>query len=236
MALTPDTGTPEPDSSGTGALNTMFKLRRHNHVFILPGANVIFDSLQINYLGLQDKRKWKLHEDDDKEIDEEFDDDDERKKNGKRKVRRPIIFGKESFLNFKILAPKASITIGQNTILRGQIVARKIKVGKGAVVSREETFEKENDFEEAILEEDGSRFFVNELIVNFKDEATFLDAQNIASQIDGRIIGFIKTTNVYQIEVLVNTSEDLEAKIQFIRQLNNPLIEDVFRNYIFNIS
>ena len=194
---------------------------------------------------LVEGKKIKKDKDDKKKGDEDEDDDEEDENeeearedaaDDKANDDKTVKFGKDSLLNFKILAPKATVRLGDTTTFRGQVLAKKIKVGKESVVSREETVIKESIFEEAILEEDGSRFFVNELIINLKDEATFLDAQNIADQIDGRIVGFIKTTNVYQIEVSVNTPEELETKIQFIRQLNNPLIEGVFRNYIFNIS
>gem|GEM_PF-2973437 len=221
--------------SAVATLNIQSKLKGQKRASILPGQNLKPTDLVINYLGIRPKNEKEEKEDDDDEINS-LHDDKEKKEYKDRKSGRPIVFGKNSLLNFKLLAPKAAVHIGESTILRGQIAAKKVKIGKGTIVSRKEGFIQENVFEEAILEEDGSRFFVNELILNLKDEATFLDAQNIADQIDGRIVGFIKTTNVYQIEVLVNTPEELETKIQFIRQLNNPLIEGVFRNYIFNIS
>ena len=227
--------------SGAAALNIQEELRGQQHVAILPDQNLSPDDLVINYIG----KKIKKDKDEKKKCDEDEDDDEEDENeeearedaaDDKANDDKTVKFGKDSLLNFKILAPKATVRLGDTTTFRGQVLAKKIKVGKESVVSREETVIKESIFEEAILEEDGSRFFVNELIINLKDEATFLDAQNIADQIDGRIVGFIKTTNVYQIEVSVNTPEELETKIQFIRHLNNPLIEVVFRNYIFNIS
>ena len=104
-----------------------------------------------------------------------------------------------------------------------------------SILSRQEVFTKESDITKLIVDTDGSRFVVNEIIINFVKDAIFTDAQNIADLIGGRIVGFIKSANAYQIEVITNTPEELEIKIQIIRQLNSPLIEGVFRDYILNI-
>lgn len=69
-----------------------------------------------------------------------------------------------------------------------------------------------------------------------QDQATFLDAVEIAELVEGRIVGFIEFANAYQIEVPAATPEELTIKIQVIRNLNHPLVEGVFRNYVFDIK
>ena len=76
---------------------------------------------------------------------------------------------------------------------------------------------------------------MNEIIVNFADAATIIDAQRIATLVGGRIVGIQILTNGYKIEVPVTTVTDLTAKIQLIQNLNSPLIEGEFRNYVLNL-
>ena len=216
-------------------LNIQFKLKGQKHVSILSGNNNLKPTdLAVNYLGIRPKNEKEIKEDDDNEINA-LQDDKERKDSKEQKIGRPVVFGQNSFLNFKILAPKAEVKIGETSTMRGQILARKIKVGKNSVLSRQEVFAKESDPAKVITDTDGSRFVVDEIMVNFVDIATLSDAQVVANLVGGKIVGFVQSANAYQIEVATNTAQELETKIQTIRQLNNLLIEGVFRDYILNI-
>lgn len=196
--------------STTTTINIIKELNGEDNVSILPGANTIFDDITINFQG--------------KKAD-----------NGDKGIK-PIKFGKNSFLNFKLLAPTAKVSLGKQSTLRGQIVAKKINVGKGSILSREEVFVKESDPEKVVIDTDGSVFLVNEIMVNFVDGATFSDALEIADFVGGRIIGFIEIAETFQIEVTTNTIEELNSKIQALRALGNPLIEEVFRNYVLQLE
>ena len=215
-------------------LNIQFKLKGQQRVSILPGQNLNPTDLAVNYIGIKSKKEKQQKEDDD-EIESEMD-EKERKDLKDGKIGRPVVFGKDNFLNFKLVAPKAKVNLGDETTFRGQILAKEIKIGKGSVLSRAELFVKESDPKKVIIDQDNSRFLVNEIMVNFTDVATLLDAQNIANLVDGRIIGFIKSVNAYQIEVITDTPEELETKIQLVRQLSHPLVEGVFRNYLLNLA
>jgi len=215
-------------------LNIQFKLKGQRKVSILPDQNLKPDDLTVNYIGIRKKYQKDEREDDDGEI-ESLMDDKEKKDHKDSKIGRPIVFGKDSFLNFKLLAPKADIHIGETTTLRGQILAKKIKIGKNSILSREEVFAKESDPAKVIMDTDGSQYVVNEIVVNFIDSATFSDVQAVADLVGGRIVGFVESANAYQIEVITNTANELSAKIQTIRQMTNPLVEGLFRSYILKI-
>ena len=209
-------------------INIQFKLKGQNNVFVLPANNIKPTDIAINYLGIKPKKETKIEEDDEAEINGLLD-EKERKDFTDGKIGRPVVFGKNSFLNFKLLAPKTDVHIGEAAILRGQILARKIKIEKGGILSKEEVFSKDTDPNKIITVE-REKFPVNEILVVLRDDATFLDAQNIASLVKGRINGFIDTPQVYKIEVPTNTPTELDNLIAFIEAQNNPLVLFVLRN------
>src|SRR3989338_4252372 len=149
-------------------INIQFKLKGQQKTSILPGNNNLSAiDLSVNYIGTRPKND-KEREDDDSEIESVM--DVQGKKDFKSgNLGRPIIFGKDSFLNFKLLAPKANVKLADRTILRGQILARKVKIGKGAILSREDLFEKERDLEKVIEDTQGNLLLVNEIIILFVD-------------------------------------------------------------------
>ncbi|MEX2053112.1 MAG: hypothetical protein WD898_02715 [Candidatus Paceibacterota bacterium] len=210
--------------SGVTTLNIQQEFKGQDSIAILPGQNLVPDDLTINYEGKKEKKgKGKNEHDDDKKKGE----DD----NG----TKPIVLGRRSFLNFKLLAPRADVRLGDATTFRGQILAQKIKVGKGSVLSRNNAFVKDSDPAKIVVDQDGSRFLVNEILIDLNAIATELDAQDIAVIVGGRLIGFVESSNTYQVELLANTAEELETMIQTIRTLPNSVIEGAFRNYIFDI-
>jgi hypothetical protein len=213
-------------------LNIQFKLKAQHHISILPGQNLKADDLIINYLGILkiQNKKEAIKEDDDDEINSYFSDDKERKDYKDNKIGRPIVFGKNSFLNFKLLAPKASAHIGETTTLRGQILARKIKIEKDGILSREQTGFKIAKPENIIIDSDGGVYPINEILVSLAPEMTMFDAQNIAASINGRVTGVISSINLYQIEVPARTIQELEALIVSLR--TNPKISGAFRDFI----
>ena len=219
-------------------INIKVSLRGHDKVSILPGLNVQFDSLTINYSGIKKDTDDEENEDDEdsaeetgktektrKKItnftfretdtspntDETFrsgspnpqkkenptlpkasewqgdDDDREDDKNG----TKSIIFGKQSFLNFKLLAPKASIHIGMESTMRGQILARRIKIDKESVLGRDITTIKEFDPTKVIRDSVNSIYPTNEIIINFSADAVRISFEFhffIVSAVNGVIL------------------------------------------------
>jgi len=217
-------------------LNIQFKLKGQEHVVVLPGNNNIKPTdLVINYLGIKPKNEKEEKEDDDDEINA-FHDNQEKKDYHERKIGRPVIFGKESFLNFKLLAPKASIKIGEFSTIRGQILARKVKVEKDSVLSKEISAIKEFDPTKVIIDSEKSVYPANEVIVNFTTDAAAADAQLVAEVVNGRIVGHIGFANAYQIQVPAATETELDVIINKIKSLNNSKVEGVFPNFIKSIE
>ncbi len=207
-------------------INIQFKLRGYDKVSILPGLNQKPDDLKINYLGIKPKKEKDEQEDDDDEINLLH--DEKEYKDGK--IGRPVIFGKNSFLNFKLLAPKANVYIEKESTVRGRIVAGKIKIGKDSILSLEQTGFKIAKPEDIITDPDGGVYPINEILVSLMPEATILDAQDIVASINGRVVGVVSSINLYQIEVSASTIQELENLINALR--TNPQIDGVFRNFV----
>ncbi|MBI2122020.1 MAG: hypothetical protein HYT98_02755 [Candidatus Sungbacteria bacterium] len=214
-------------------LNIQFKLRGKDHVSILPGLNIKPDDLKINYLGIRPKKEKIEKEDDDNEIESEMD-SQEKKDHKAGKIGRPVVFGKNSFLNFKLLAPKAKVKIEKESTLRGQVLARKIRIGKDGVLSREQTGFSIARPEDIITDPDGGVYPINELLISLTPEATILDAQAIAISISGRIIGIVSSINLYQIEIPVGSIQELENLISMLR--SNSKVDGVFRNFVIEMQ
>lgn len=178
----------------TTILNIKSELKAQQKVSILPGQNIKFDDLRINF---QDKK--------------------------------PIEFGKDSFLNFKLLAPKADVHIGEAAILRGQVLARKIKIEKEGILSREEDFEKESDLTK-IISDNEVKFIVNEILILLKDGANMNDLIMVSDAVRGRVTGFLFNSLIGKIEVSSQTIEELNSIIDQIKSADNPLIEEVLPN------
>jgi len=192
--------------STTTTVNIKREFKTKQNVSILPGANTQFDDLTINYEGKRDKKD----------------------KGG----TKPVLFGNNSFLNFKLLAPDADVHIGEQSTVRGQIVANKIRVGKESVVSRKEFFEKESDSAKIVEDQIGLRFIANEIIVLLDENSTNADAEAVAASIGGRITGFIPIPTIYKIEVETTTAEELNAIVDQLRNSGNPLILEVTQNLV----
>ncbi len=223
--------------SAPTTLNIQQELKGQQKVSILPGLNLKPDDLAINYQGKKEKGDENGDDDDnngdegdegggkDKNKDKGKDKEEDKEKNGTKSIQ----FGKASFLNFKLLAPKTEVHIGEATTLRGQILARKIKIEKDSILSREEVFEKESD-PEKVTEVNREKFVLNEIIVVLSGDATFDDAQDIANLVTGRVIGFVDRPQTYKIEVNVTTPSELDNLITLVESQNNPLILVVLRN------
>ncbi len=220
--------------SASTTINIQFKLKGQNHTAILPGQNLKPDNLIINYLGILKIKHPKelIKEDDDGEI-EQLLDEKERKDCRDGKIGRPVVFGKNSFLNFKLLAPKANVHIGEATTFRGQILARKIKIAKDGILSRKEFFSKDADVNK-IVEDQGAKFIVNEVIIRISANATLNDIQEIISLVNGHIIGFLETLQLVKVEIPATTISELNQAINALKALNSPFIQDVMLNFIFN--
>lgn len=199
-------------------LNIKKEFKGQEHISILPGNNNLKPTdLVINYQGKNENGE------------QDRDDKDKNQDKEKEGGVKPIEFGKNSFLNFKLLAPKANVQVGEDSTIRGQILARKVKVGKDGVVSREVIFSKDTDPNKIITVE-GETFSVNEMVVVLRDNTKFSDAQGIANLVNGRIIGFIPELQIYKIEVLTSTAGELSDLINMLENQQNPLILFVIKN------
>ncbi len=216
-------------------LNIQFKLRGRNRVSILPGLNTKPDDLRINYRGIISKKEKESREDDDDEATSLLD-DQEKKDHKAGKMGRPVIFGKNSFLNFKLLAPKAIVKLGEASTLRGQVFARKVRVGKDSVLSRELTGIKIAQQKEIVADPEGGVYPINILLVSLTPEATFEDAMKVAQSINGRIVGLVSSVNLYQVETQTTTIAGLENLITLLRTRTDLKIEGVFRDYLLPID
>jgi hypothetical protein len=218
--------------TGTTTLNIQRALKGENHVSILPGLHTHHDQLTINYNGFKEKNvKTRDHFDDDKDASDTFDNDRERKDWQKGTSAQPITFGERAFLNFRLIAPRASVTIGKESIVRGQVVAGKIKVKKDSFLSRSESFAFESD-PTKIVEVDGAKFIGNEVLIGLTIDGQFADAQMAANAVGGRVVGFDPNPPLYQILLPTATVAGVESALRAITDLNNLRIVGVSTNYI----
>jgi hypothetical protein len=221
--------------TGTTTLNIQWQLRAKDHVAIFPAHNLTKPSdLTINYRGVLSKHEEHEQsgmEDDDDEIDASFDDENDRNNWKKGKLARPILFGDRSFLNFILNAPSANVIVGNESILRGQVVGRRVAVGRGTLVSRNESFAKESD-PAKVVEQDGVKFIGNEVLLGLTDDGLFLDAQEAAQAVGGRVVGFDPNPPLYQILLPTSSVEGIETALQTITNLHHPRIVGVSTNYI----
>lgn len=208
-------------------LNIKEELKGEEHIAILPANNNLKPTdLTVNYQGKNEKDEPDKNDKNENQNKEEKADKED---NGVK----PVEFGKNSFLNFKLLAPKASVHIEKESILRGQVLAKKIKVGKGGVMSREPTTIKVAKPEDIITDPNGGVYPINEILVSLIPSATSADAENIATVIGGRVVGVVSSINLYQIEVRTKTTSELESLINNLRTKTDLKIDGVFRDYIF---
>jgi hypothetical protein len=221
--------------TGTTILNIQRALKGEKRVSILPGLHTHHDQLTINYNGFKEKNfKTRDRFDDDKDVSDAFDNDGERKDWQKGISAQPITFGERAFLNFKLIAPRASVTIGRESIIRGQVVAGKIRISKNSILGRNETFIKKSDIRKVFTNNDGGRFPINEIVVNFSADATIEDVMILAQLITGRITAFVPSANVYKFEVSATTVTQLDQVVNQIKSLHDPKIEGVVKNYLLN--
>lgn len=105
---------------------------------------------------------------------------------------KPLTVGKDSLISAKILVPKSKVNLGDLTTFRGQIISKEINVGEESVLSRQDFFSKESD-PGKVVEDQGLKFVVNEIVVLFRDEATQADAQEVAGLVNGKITDLFQT-------------------------------------------
>jgi len=232
--------------STTTTLNIKQEFTGKDNVSIFPGQNFTPDDLQINFQGKKDRKD----RDDDDDEDEDDDDDDNNGNNNKddddeddeddddkdRRDAKRITFGKNSFLNFKLLAPDAEVRIGKDSILRGQILAKEIQAGKNVLLSREATLTKLTKQEDVISDPNGGVYPINEILLDLTATSTLSDAIEIATVVNGRVVGIISSINLFQIELQSSTIIELESVLSSIRDLSDFRIEGVFRNFIIPVE
>lgn len=218
--------------SAPATLNIKEELKAQQGIAILSDQNLKLDDLLINYDGRENKKDKNNDSEDDGDDngsnDEDVEDDN--------KNVKPIEFGRNSFLNFKLLAPKTTVRIGDNTILRGQVIAKKIKVGRESVISKEKTAVKIAKTEDTIIDPNGGVYPVNEILINLTPDSTFKDAVDIVSMVNGRVIGMVSSINLYQVEIPANTTPEIESILTILQNLADPRIEGVFRNFLVSVD
>ncbi|MDO8520897.1 MAG: hypothetical protein Q7S52_02165 [bacterium] len=208
-------------------------LKGGKRVSVLPGQHTAPDQLTINYNGFKSKNEKNDSWDNDNDASDSFDDEKERKDWQKGKVAQPVLFGERSFLNFKLLAPKANVIIGKESTLRGQVVARKIRMEKGSILSREEFFSKDADVTK-IVSDSGTRVIANEIVLILSDTATINDIQPIVNVVSGRIVGFLDVLRMAKVEIQATTVTQLHQAVDTLKALRSPFIKDVGINFIFD--
>ena len=98
-------------------------------------------------------------------------------------------------------------------------------------MSREEVFERESDLTK-IVEQEGAKFIVNEIVILFRDETTINDLFGVADLVNGRLTGFLPGLGVAKIEVLAENIQELNDLINRIKNSGNLFIEDVLPNIL----
>ena len=212
-------------------INIQFKLKGQQHIAILPGQNLSPTDLTINYSGIAAKQE---KEDDEEEIDQLFT-NEEKKDLKDGKIGRPVLFGKDSFLNFKLLAPKAKVNLGGRNAFRGQIFAEEISVGKNTILSLDISSSLIPRPEDVVLTPDGARFVVNQIILQLTSAGTFEDANAVANSVGGRIVGKVMSINLYQIQVSTRTANELDVLIQQIKSQQDPKVKVITTNNITDL-
>ena len=198
--------------SAPTTLNIKKELKGQQHIAILQGNNNLKPTdLVVNYQGKEEKA--------------------EEKSEGSK----PIEFDKDSFLNFRLLAPKASVHIGEHSTIRGQILTRKVKMGKDGVVSRQTTFSKESNPDKIVTDNSGDKIIVNEIVLVLSQDATLSDAERIAAVANGRITAIVSSINLYKIEVNATTVAELNNLIKHIQNLNDPKVEIITTNNVVDL-
>ncbi|KKU94024.1 MAG: hypothetical protein UY26_C0003G0174 [Candidatus Jorgensenbacteria bacterium GW2011_GWA1_48_13] len=153
------------------------------------------------------------------------------KSKGKRELKdaQPVTIGEDSFISARLLAPSAKVVFGNRATFIGQAIAKEIQVGEGAVLGRENAFEKESD-PEKVVEDQGVKFIVNEIVVLFGEGAAAGDLLTVADLVQGQATGFLPDLGIGKIEVTTQTVDELNSLIDLIKSSNNPLIEEVIPN------
>ena len=221
--------------TATTTLNIQSALKGGSHVAILPGSGVHPDDLIINYSGIV--AKIDENENDNKQNDHAQSaaaaESDQEKSGGQGDdAKQTVSFKDNAFLNFRLIAPIATVSIGDTSTLRGQILARKVKVGKGIVVSRDETTIFITKPQDIVTDPGGGVYPINELLLNLAAAATPADAVRIAASVGGRVIGGISDINLYQIAVPTTNIQSLESAMATINSSGDPAIEGVSRNFV----
>ncbi|MFA6494408.1 MAG: hypothetical protein WCT49_05135, partial [Candidatus Paceibacterota bacterium] len=215
-------------------LNIQFKLRGRDAVSILNGANVKPTDLHINYIGIRNEQKSnKTMEQDDEDEVMAFLDKQEKADCKNQKIGRPILFGKNSFLNFTLIAPKANVNIERDSTLRGQMLARKIRVRNGVSLSKNEFFSKNAD-PKKVVGDTGARFIVNEVVIRLTAEASLGDIQQVVGTVNGKITGFLDILGMVKIEIPAKTVAELNLSVDKLKALHSPYIQDVMINFVYN--
>jgi hypothetical protein len=124
------------------------------------------------------------------------------------------------------------VIIGKDGTVRGQVLARKVRVGKNFIVSRNEMFEKESDISK-LVEAGGVKYISNEVIILMSDTATFDDMLPIAKSVNGKIVGFLDILKMVKIEIPATTYAELNRAISSIGAMNSPFVEGVLPNFNF---
>ena len=143
-----------------------------------------------------------------------------------------VTIGEDSFISFKLLAPNSKVILGERTTFRGQILAGEIQVGGGSILSREDVFVKESDPEKVVTDATGVKLIVNEILLLFELGTPFSEAVGVAELVNGTITGFIPAPPIYKIEVVTETPEELDSKIQLIKNVGVQSIIEVSPNFI----
>ena len=225
-------------------LNIQSRFNGKTHIAIIPGADAHPDDLIVNYIG---KPVGDGHEGDEQNAslrDSSSSDEhtqeqnnpqghksEDQKGEGHDEDSQSIQFGDNAFLNCKLIAPTTQVTIGSNTTLRGQVLAKRVRIGKSVLLSRTESIASIPDASKVVTD-GNTRYIGNEIVVQFTDTSSPADAERIANSVHGTIAGIIPDLHLYKIQVNAASPTDLQTLAQSIIDINDPSVVAVTLNFL----
>lgn len=98
----------------------------------------------------------------------------------------------------------------------------------------EEPFYKEYDEDKVVQTSSGSRFLVNRVLVELKEEDNRSTAEALARSVGGTVVGYTFISNEYSLEVPTETIEALEAMTEKLKSDSRTV--DAGKAYIFRLD
>jgi hypothetical protein len=119
-------------------------------------------------------------------------------------------------------------------VIQNRTEDRKKRFPGGVTLPGDESYIAPIDTSKIVTDSDGKDIVLNQILVTLIEGEDSNTAKDIASSVDGKIVGFI-SPDTYQIELLsVSTIEELEAKMQTIEA--DSRVEIAIKNILYEPS